>query len=79
MLPLYLDLNTIYIYPWSDIDDNSGVSKKIFVNEIINCDYNEHCECDKYYTIRIETRTEIYFMSFQKATIGKYWISIIKK
>ena len=79
LLPATMCFNTIYVYPYNDLDDNSPMEKRIRTSDILDVSIAESQEKEDYYTVRIDTLDQIFLVSTKDAAACVKWVKIVKK
>lgn len=79
LLPIYLEMNTIYFYPLFGFKDNSGVEEKFATRDLIDVFLNEKSDVEHKYTVRAETLHKIYLFNFERAQDARMWVKCLKK
>jgi hypothetical protein len=79
LLPVSICFNTIYVFPYNDLDDNSPVERKIRTFDILDVSIAESQEKEDYYTVRIDTLDHILLVSTKDANACVKWVKIVKK
>jgi hypothetical protein len=79
LLPTYMDLNVIYIYPFEDNNDNGGIQKSIRVSDILYIGSAVEGERPHMFTVQIDTKEKIYLINCKSPNTALKWVKVVRQ
>ena len=78
-LPPWMDLETMYVFPYEDKDNKEMYEQKICTKEMLSIEFQDDSASKDGYTFRVETRNKIFFYNCRSAHECKQWVIVLNK
>jgi hypothetical protein len=78
-LPGWMDLETLYLFPYEQKDDAATFEQKISTKEMKTIEYQDDSATKEGYTFRVETEDKVFFYACRTATECKKFVEILNK